>query len=589
MVTIFNSKPNQEPEKTPEPLQERPPAMVKKKPKKSRSQPGPWVIFSPPITKLLKTYRRYFLDQQERADIATIHVDEIASKIALFYEKIRKIVDWKEEHLVRRGAMERILKRKMISEISGINIASDFNPAKIAEPLILELVRGGHFPNGKIPSGKIKKVQEILEKYAFILKNNPTNEASNLAPQIKRKINLYNWILEIAACEIEETLAPPVRQNALITCMVTLMAERIRLSPPDTLSDQDKMTQLYIAVHRTLFHLDSPIISYRLLKKRWPDWQNLSGLLLERVAKSIFSVIDKVEKDLSHPFASHFANLCEKYDTLYLLLSDILETFEARPKAIRKKLSEPKKVISLIKKAYRKRLKTLKRRLYRAAIYSTLSIFVAGGLSLFIFEVPLAKLVYGDWKPLAVVVDILLPTALMAVLVAMVKPPRESNLDVVIRESLKIIYPTREKDVYEIKLRKKKNIIISFLVGILYLLGTAASLGLVFWVFDLANVPVTSLYIDTLNVAMIVFAALVIKQRAKELTVEERVGFWDFFIDILSVPMAKLGQWLSNKWKEWNIVSVFFTALVDMPFSTFIGFIENWSSFIKEKKGEISH
>ena len=117
--------------------------------------------------------------------------------------------------------------------------------------------------------------------------------------------------------------------------------------------------------------------------------------------------------------------------------------------------------LGLLTEAYNKRLATLKKRLTRSAIYSTLSIFVAGGVSLFIFEVPLAKLFYGEWRPLAIVADIMLPTILMGILVALVKPPGKNNLENVKKGVNKILYHPNEKDEYEIKLRKKKSIIIN--------------------------------------------------------------------------------------------------------------------------------
>ncbi|MBN1263178.1 MAG: hypothetical protein JW991_02370 [Candidatus Pacebacteria bacterium] len=551
-------------------------------------QTASFKVFTPPIARLFKTYQDFYRHQQFKADIAVIHVDEIASKLAFFYEGIRKIIDWKEEHLVRRSAIERILKRKMISKIAKISRGVDFNSIKIAEQLVMELIRGGHFPNDKIPRQIIEAIRKTLEKYSYILQNNPLSKDKEQSRKIKLKINLYNWALEIAACEIEETLEPPVRQNALIDCMLALMEERIRITPAGIISAEEIRKNLYIAIHRTLFHLDAPIIGYRLIKNRWPQWENPTPAFLDQITQNIFPLIERVEKELNDPLSGKLAAVCEKYDTLYLLLADILETYADKPEEIPAKIVKPEDLRSQIKKVYNKRIKTLKKRLYRAAVYSTLSIFVAGGLSLFAFEVPLASLVYGEWEPTAVVVDLLLPTAVMAILVAMISPPKKSNLDTVIRETLKIAYPTKEMDVYELKVRQKKSKLLNYLVSFLYLLGSIASLALVFWAFKLARVPATSLYIDTLNVAMIFFAATIIKQRAKELTVEERTSFWEFFLDILSVPMAKLGQWLSAKWKEYNIVSVFFMALVDTPFSSFIGFVENWSSFLKEKKSEIS-
>ena len=104
--------------------------------------------------KLISKYDQWHKSQEPKKNVATIHVDEVASKVAAFYEKIRGIIDWKEEHLLKRRAIERILKRRLFSklDLSNGNIFEDPN---IAEPLVLELIRGGHFPNDKIPESKI--------------------------------------------------------------------------------------------------------------------------------------------------------------------------------------------------------------------------------------------------------------------------------------------------------------------------------------------------------------------------------------------------------------------------------------------------
>src|SRR4051812_7440867 len=80
----------------------------------------------------------------------TIHVDEVASRIAVFYEQIRTIIDWKEEHLMRRAAIIRKLKRRFLNlELN------NFSAENVAENLVLELVRGGYFPNDRIEESKI--------------------------------------------------------------------------------------------------------------------------------------------------------------------------------------------------------------------------------------------------------------------------------------------------------------------------------------------------------------------------------------------------------------------------------------------------
>src|SRR5437763_1669337 len=92
---------------------------------------------SPQAQRLLQRYREWYQSLQNK-ETATLHTDETASKIAALYEKTRELLDWKEEHLLRRAAIWRILKRKLLLS-NGQKI--------IAEPFVLELIRAGHFPN----------------------------------------------------------------------------------------------------------------------------------------------------------------------------------------------------------------------------------------------------------------------------------------------------------------------------------------------------------------------------------------------------------------------------------------------------------
>src|SRR6185369_11448634 len=94
----------------------------------------------------------------------------------------------------------------------------------LAESLVLDLIRGGYFPNDKIEESKIGDVQKIVDKYIFIIMNNPENHKDNPS------VTYYNQLLEIAACEIEETLAPSVKEMALIDYMFGLMRQRIKVN-----------------------------------------------------------------------------------------------------------------------------------------------------------------------------------------------------------------------------------------------------------------------------------------------------------------------------------------------------------------------
>lgn len=539
---------------------------------------------TPFVQDYLKEYKQGIAYQQ-KATANPIQVDELASKLAKVYEKVRRIIDWKEENLVRRTAIERILKRTLLSELSGLG-AGALDADKITQPLVMEMIRSGYFGNGRVSKNKIPTAKQSLAKYIYILNNSPLG-AKNGSLKIKEKINFYNWILEIAACELEEVLEPAFKENALINLMTTVTYNRIKVKPQNQMEDQDVLIQTYVAVHRTLFSLDSPIIIYNLIKYRYPQWFEDDPQFLDHFTQNIASIKQTLESDLDYSHAREFFKICEHYDAAYLILGDLMKLIEEEPEQIETKLKNKETIHQLIERVYNSRLRTLKRRLFRSAIYSTLSIFAAGIVSFIIFEGPVARLVHGEFSWFALFVDLGVPSALMFILVATIRPPKDKNLVVVKEEIEKVLYTTDEEEVYEVKLVRKKNWLANAVFGIVSLAAGAIAAYGIYWIFKIAGVPWTSIYVDTINVAMVIFAAMVIRHRAKEITIEERGSVLNLLVDLFSLPLAKVGQWFSEKWKEYNILSVFFTALVDAPFSMIVGIIEDWRSFLRDRRSEI--
>ncbi|PIP17604.1 MAG: hypothetical protein COX43_03440 [Parcubacteria group bacterium CG23_combo_of_CG06-09_8_20_14_all_35_9] len=526
--------------------------------------------------KLIRKYQIWHESLKPKREVVTIQVDEVASRVATFYEKIREVVDWREEHLMRRIAIERILKRRMFLKK---------NTENTAEPFVWELIRGGHFPNNKIPKEKIAKIQKLINKYAFILSGSP------LPPKDKTKSEFYTQILEIAACEVEEVLAPypRLRADALIEYMEQLMRERIKIGKKAQdfakITEEEKNTQIYIATQQALFKLDSPIISYNLLKRWYPDWSNPSPITLKEITQNIHLILDNIEKSFSHPLASKFYKVCERYDTPCLLLGDVLSQ---EPTEIEEKIREPEILERLIKEVYLKRLKNLKLRVRRAAVYSTMSIFLTKGVLLYAVEIPFAKYVMGQCDRLAEVADILVPTFLMALLVVTIRPPKKKNLQLVIMKAKRYIYKDDKKDVYEIELYPKRGFIFKVIIGLFYLLSFGLCFGAIFWLLYWLNFPPLSYLIFIIFTSLIAFTGTKIRQRARELHVtEERDSFLNFILVPFSLPVIQLGKWLAARWKKYNIIAVIFNFLIDMPFLIFVELLEQWRYFIKEKKEEI--
>lgn len=530
-----------------------------------------------------KLIQQYILAQKYEAPKekgATLHVDEVALTVAAFYEKVRTVVEWKEEHLMRRAAIIRKLKRRFFDlKLNNFPENSD-----TAEGLVLELIRGGHFPNDEIEESKIRDVHDIIDKYIFILKNNPENGAG------KAGLNFYNWLLDVAACEIEDALAPAIREKALIEYMFWSMKDSIKVSDKiyerDLLKKGEEGIQIYIAVCQALFKLDKPIISYNLLKYKYPDWQNAGRQLVADISRDIFMVWQDLEKDWTNSLSNKFYTVCERFDTPYLLMGDVLSAGD--PQQAEKEIANPSVLENKIRDAYSKRMATMKSRISRAAIYSTISIFATKILSLVILEWIIDLATKSEMNALILAADVLIPTVLMFLIVASIKKPSVKNLNLVVMETMKIAYEREFPDTYEIKLSRKKNFVTRIVLSFAYVFSAFITFGAIIYALNYFGFPITSIVIDIVFIALILFAGTAVAKRAQELTMEkEKEGFLSFLADIFFLPVQGFGKWLSNTWKQYNAIAAFFNALIDMPFTAFVEFLEGWRSFIKERKEEI--
>lgn len=525
---------------------------------------------------LIQKYKLWRQAELPKTGASTIHVDEVASKVAAFYEQIRTIVDWKEEHLMRRAAIIRKLKRRFLD----LELNNFSQQEGLSESLVMELIRGGHFPNDKIEESKIQEVQEVIDKYIFILKNSPENKNG------KAGLQFYNWLIEVASCEIEETLSPSLKEMALIDYMFCLMREKIKINEKiyqsELLKKEDKDIQIYIATQQALFKFDTPIISYNLIKYKYPSWKKADQDLLFKISQNICKIWAKIDQDLTHPLSAKFYAVCEKYDTPYLLLGDVLAD------GAEKEIQDPASLEALIKKAYQKRMATLKERIYRAAIYSTLSIFITKVLSLLILEMLLSKMLTGHLNFLNLIFDVLIPTFLMFILVFTIRPPSKKNLNIAVLETMKIVYKKENADFYEIKIRRKRGVFARALLSFVYVVSAFVSFSAIYLFFKVFQFPISSIIINIIFIALILFAGGAIRKKAGELTIEdEKEGLLSFLSDVFFLPVTGMGQWLSSKWKKYNAIAAFFNALIDMPFSVLVEFLERWRYFIKERKEEM--
>lgn len=523
------------------------------------------------IQKLLEQYQFYWKQEKLPPDVPTIKVDKVVARIAALFERIRDIVDWREEHLLRRSAVERILRRRLI-------LREPNEP--LAVLVVKDLIRGGYFPNGKIPESKIDEVKILLNKYLFIIDrfNYPEKKQANL---------FKDWLFNIAACEIEALLDSPIREEALIDYMVAKIKEGLKIKNERLIVEKENL--IFIGVCQALFKLDQSFITYQLIKKFIPNW---SRLKIERDLPVLEEFIDnlpkwheKITKLFSHPFGKKFYWLCENNDTPFLILGDVINDVVANKEI--EKIKDLTKLELLALAKYRVRLANQRKKAERAAFFSTVSIFLGKMLLAFAIEMPFDIYITQQFDLLTLGLNIGIPPILMGILVAFgLKPPSSKNENKVIEEVKKLF--TNEATKYEMALPISYSLSFKAFLGLLYFLGTVTTFGLIIYGLTKLNFSYFSQVIFIFFVSLIAFSGSRIRQHSRELVIEEpTTGFFQSVLDFFTLSILELGRWLSGQLARIKPVAVLFNILIELPIHFFIDFIEQWRVFLREKKEEI--
>src|SRR5256885_4286834 len=137
----------------------------------------------------------YLTTQIDKIDLSQrkeeMEVNPLISEVAAWYEKLRNAMEYKEEEVVLRAAIERILKRRL----------AIFGKQALGPILVRELAWAKYFPEDNVPEAVVNKVDESIKLYL---------ELEQLAVK-KHKISrtvINEWIIHLLSTEIERTLRP---------------------------------------------------------------------------------------------------------------------------------------------------------------------------------------------------------------------------------------------------------------------------------------------------------------------------------------------------------------------------------------------
>ncbi len=513
------------------------------------------------VQKLIADYDRYRTAKElsQKYTGEKIHVDEIASKLAAFYEKVRNLIAYSEEHLLRKGTIDRILRRRIFLK--------DFEK-NFAEPLIKELIRSGHLANDTVPEGKVADVQKIIDNLNYLIER-------GIFKNEMEKDEISEWLITISISAIEEELFPPAKEQMLSEATFSTIRSNLTLRNVE-LSEEETDVQLFLAIQRALFRPDDDQLRYRLLKFMYPRWGAFNEEETAIVAENLPELKHTLNHFFKNPVGRYFLKLCNRKKVIFLLLGDLV--FSGSP------LDENFEV--LLKHAYQDRYKKEKIQLHRLAFFSVISFFISKVLVALAVEIPLDKYLAHAFSMRTLIINIALPPLLMLFIILFIRLPSKQNYYLVAGEVRDVISPGIQKK-YIVTVPKKRSWINETLVRFAYLITLGVVLYLLTAGLMRLNFSIASIVIFALFISMVIATGVRINNRTKEISLmKEKATLGSFIIDLVSIPFMTIGKWAISGLGKFNILVIGFNFLIELPFQLFVEFLENFRGFIRAKKEE---
>ena len=510
-------------------------------------------------------------------DVAKIKVSELISRLAFYYEKIRNSVDYKEEYLLRRSAILRILKRQVIIE----GPLKVLKAEEMAKNLLVELIRAGYLPNNKLPESKIGELAVVIDKYlrlrtaalAKIKGDQPSHEASK-------------WILAVASAEIEEKLCVnPVLQTA-VSNMYELLSVHIVL-PDDSIYQPDREIQIYVSIHRIFMKFDDDMLQFLLLKYYIANWERASDEEIEYLAGHIDDIRSAIEEQLNHPLAAQINKIVSHYSVYHTILNDVVMDNPVRVYEDIK--DDPKAFPRLIKKFSQKRYAESKGKLRRAAARSIIYIFLTKMVLAIILEIPVTVWLGEVLNYNSLLINVTFPPLLLFLIVLFTRTPSEANTLKIVRGVEEIVFKEKQKKEAIILKRspaRKKGISKAF--AVIYAITFLITFGLAIYFLDKIHFTFISIIIFLFFLTLVSFFSLRIRKVAREMyIVENKENALSFVTDFFYVPIIEVGRWLNEKFSRLNFFIFILDFIIEAPFKIFVDIAEEWTKYVKERKEEI--
>lgn len=508
------------------------------------------------------------LEREREANDEKINVNRLISEVASWYEKLRTAMDYRDEEVVVRAAIERILKRRLFF---GEVIKEEGD--KMAEALVRELAWAGYFPNGEIPEDSTVQVSESIDVH-LALKKRLSSE--KLMPE--GKIN--SLIISLLSSDIDAILKPTPANDTVANFMFQIIRDSVQIEGE---GEETRDAQILLAVRRSFAKDDLPLLRYHLFLQ---VFGRLKQENLETIVASFKVGYQEMERQLNFKKKDTILNHIKRQTAPFLILYDVLVEEKA---SVRGLIENDEMLQERVFNAADRRYKGIRKKVRTAVIRSFVFILFTKVLFAVFVEGTFERLYYGHilWKSMAI--NTTVPPAIMLFLGLFIKAPGKDNSEIIFNKIKDILHkekPVITRTLYLSSRDEEK----SFTYYIFWTLWAGAfllSFGGIIFILSKIGFNVVSQGIFLFFLTVISFLAYRIHQSANVYKVEGRQSILGPLFDFLFMPIVRVGRSFTESIAQVNILLIIIDFLIEAPFKAVFGFVEQWFFFLSNKREQL--
>lgn len=511
--------------------------------------------------------RREEEEAEKEEDV--IKVSQTVTVAASAYETVRNALEYDEEHLLRRNAIRRILKRDMV----------DGPDKNFAGKLIKELIWAKYLPNERVPTKMIAKVEKILEKYVLLF--------GTLEPESEEGKRAYDWLLDVLSVEIEYVVSPPCIDEALASYAYQELKQRVTWKTK-RIAEEDRDLQLYIAIHRAVLKSNRATLRYRILTLYYTKWRKAAAgdQVIKEIAMNLGSVIDAVENQITHPAQDATYRFIRRHAIVFHTLADIIKD---NPEAFSSALhaGDIETIETAITKAAKERYGNFRKRLVRTVVRACAFLLLTKTALVMAVEVPFEIFILGAKDFLPLMVNILFPPLLLALISLSVRIPQKANTEKILEE-VRAILGVGDDMQLVFKYKGAWKGMMAWIFNGFYAVILLLTIGVIAGVLRNFHFNPLSTFFFIFFLSLVAYFGLRIRNTRRELVVLDlSKGFISSLVDIFFLPIIRVGRWMSIRAPKVNVFLFFFDFIIEAPFKASFTIFESWLAFLREKREEI--